>query len=470
MELGYFAENGHFWHSFNTRNSDLKKTSMNKKRFTLVGLAAAVITSTFAQAPQVKFEEYDLPNGLHVILHEDHAAPIVAVSVNYHVGSKNENPERTGFAHFFEHLLFEGSENIKRGEFFKYVSNAGGDNNAYTTQDQTFYYEVLPSNQLELGLWLESERMLHAKIEDIGVSTQREVVKEEKRLRVDNQPYGRFISEIFSRVFTKHSYKWAPIGSMEHLNAATLKEFLDFYKTFYVPNNAVLCLAGDFNTANVKVLIDKYFKDIPKGTNQIPRTDKTIEPAMTKELRDSVYDDFISLPAVIYAYKLPEQNHPDMYALEMLSGVLSGGASSRMTKEIVDNKQKAIQAFAFNYSLEDAGMFITAVIASSGVNVNELDKLMDEEVEKMKRDLILDSEFEKIRNQQENTFVNGKSGMMNIATALSNGYMFRGNTNYMNTELDKYLAVTKEDIKRVANKYLVKENRVVLFYMKGKGK
>jgi zinc protease len=428
-------------------------------------LGTLSVTGIFAQNPQIKFEEYDLPNGLHVILHEDHTVPLVAVTVNYHVGSKNENPERTGFAHFFEHLMFEGSPNIKRGEFMKYISNAGGDNNAYTTQDQTFYHELLPSNQLELGLWLESERMLHSLVEDIGVNTQREVVKEEKRLRVDNQPYGRFISEIFVRAFKKHPYRWAPIGSMEHLNAAALSEFIDFYKTFYVPNNAVLTLTGDIDVAKTKTLVDKYFKDIPKGTKEIPRPKPEMEPALGAEVRDSVYDEFIQLPAVIYAYRIPSVTSPDYYALQMMSQVLSGGASSRMNKELVDKQQKALQAFAFSYALEDAGLFITASIVSGSSNVKEMDGLMQKEVDKMKADLISDSEFDKMRNQIESQEVSANEGVMGVATNLSNGYMFQKNTNYLNTELENYMKVTKDDIKRVANKYLVKENRVVLFYL-----
>jgi predicted Zn-dependent peptidase len=305
-------------------------------------------------------------------------------------------------------------------------------------------------------------------VEDIGVNTQREVVKEEKRLRVDNQPYGRFISEIFVRAFKVHPYRWAPIGSMEHLNAAALSEFIDFYKTFYVPNNAVLTITGDINSANTKLLIDKYFKDIPKGTKEIPRPQSSMEPALGKEVRDSVFDEFIQLPAVIYAYRIPSMTSPDYYALQMMSSVLSGGASSRMNKELVDNQQKALQAFSFSYALEDAGLFITAAIVSAGVNVNEMDKLMQVEVDKIKNDLISESEFTKIRNQMETQSVSANEGVQGVATNLSNAYLFNKNTGLVNTELENYMKVTKDDIKRVANQYLVKENRVVLFYLPGK--
>ena len=217
-------------------------------------------------AQKVDFIEYNLKNGLHVILHQDKTAPVVAVSVMYHVGSKDEQTNRTGFAHFFEHLLFEGSDNIKRGEFYKIVSSNGGQNNANTTQDRTFYYENFPSNQLATGLWLESERMMHPVIDQAGVKTQNEVVKEEKRLRYDNQPYGNFVKEIMSRLFTKHPYHWVPIGSMADLDAATLAEFQAFNKKFYTPVNAVLSIAGDIDIAKTKALVESYFADIPSGT------------------------------------------------------------------------------------------------------------------------------------------------------------------------------------------------------------
>jgi predicted Zn-dependent peptidase len=221
-----------------------------------LGVSLLLASAALPLSAQVKFESFDLPNGLHVILHQDNSNPLVAVSVLYHVGSKNEIPTRTGFAHFFEHLLFEGSENIGRGEYMQLIQYNGGALNANTSNDRTFYYELLPSNQLELGLWMESERMLHAKIDQVGVDTQREVVKEEKRQRVDNQPYASFLTEMFKRAFTQHNYRWVPIGSMDDLNAATLEEFMAFYKKFYIPNNATLSIAGDLDIAQTKELIN----------------------------------------------------------------------------------------------------------------------------------------------------------------------------------------------------------------------
>ena len=316
------------------------------------GLAIALSTS----AQKVAFTEYKLKNGLHVILHQDKTAPVVAVSVMYHVGSKDEQINRTGFAHFFEHLLFEGSDNIKRGEFMKIVSSNGGENNANTSQDRTFYYELFPSNQLATGLWLESERMFHPVINEIGVKTQNEVVKEEKRLRVDNQPYGNFLNEIMKRLFTNHPYNWVPIGSMADLDAATLDEFKAFNKKYYTPNNAVLVIAGDIDLAKTKILVENYFAEIPSGV-AITRT-VAKETPITKEMIDTAYDNNIQIPAILAAYRVPGETDKESKVLEMASAVLSQGNSSRMFKKMVDEKKNSLQVGSFNYSLEDYGAYI----------------------------------------------------------------------------------------------------------------
>jgi predicted Zn-dependent peptidase len=419
--------------------------------------------SSAAQAPKIEFTEYDLDNGLHVILHRDNSTPIVAVSVLYHVGSKNEDPERTGFAHFFEHLLFEGSENIKRGEFDKYITNAGGTNNANTSNDRTYYYEILPSNQLELGLWLESERMMHAKIDPEGVETQREVVKEEKRQRMDNQPYGSILTEILKRAYTVHPYRWPTIGSLEHLNSATLEEFIDFYKTFYVPENATLSIAGDIDIKETKAAIDKYFKDIKRGGKPIPRP-TVVEPPQKEEIRDVIFDN-IQLPAVIETYHMPAQGTPDSYALNMLSTVLSGGQSSRMYKSLVDEQKKAYVVQAFPFSSEDPGLYIALGLANVGVSVDELEEGMDEEIRKVQEELIPEKEFQKVRNQIESDYVQGNSSMIGIAEQLANYHVYYGDAGLINNELDRFMKITREDLQRVAKKYLTKENRVVLHYL-----
>lgn len=433
------------------------------KRYYVLLLALIAGLSSFGQARKIEFTEYDLPNGLHVILHKDNTTPIVAVSVLYHVGSKNENPSRTGFAHFFEHLLFEGTENIKRGEFFKYITDAGGNNNANTSNDRTYYYEVLPSNQLELGLWLESERMMHAKIEQIGVDTQREVVKEEKRQRMDNQPYGSILTEILKRAYTVHPYRWPTIGSLEHLNQASLDEFIEFYKTYYVPNNATLSIAGDIDIDQTKNLISKYFKDIQKGTKPVPRP-TVVEPQQTKEVRDVVLDN-IQLPAVVQAYHMPAQGTPDSYALDMLSTLLSGGESSRLYKALVDEQKKALTVQSFPFSSEDPGLYLVFGLVNMGISPDDLEKAMDAEVEKVQKELISEQEFQKIRNQVESQFVQQNASVAGIAEQLANYHVYFGDTNLINTEIDKYNKITRQDLQRVAQKYLNKNNRVVLHYM-----
>jgi len=427
-----------------------------------LALMAMAFFSMNAQMNEIKFVEYDLPNGLHVILHEDHSTPIVAVSVLYHVGSKNEKPDRTGFAHFFEHLLFEGSENIGRGEYDKYVQNAGGMLNANTSWDRTFYFEVLPSNQLELGLWLESERMMHAKVDEKGIETQREVVKEERRQRVDNQPYGSLLEEVFKRAYKVHPYRWPIIGYMEHLDAAQEEDYVNFYKTFYVPNNATLAVAGDFKLEEAKAWVDKYFATIPKGKD--PYRPNIVEPPLGGEVRDTVYDN-IQLPAVIHAYRIPAQGTDDYYAVNMLSQLMSQGQSSRLYKKLVDEEQKALFAGSFPLSMEDPGISISFAIAAVGVDPKEVESLMDMEMMRVQTELIPEKEFQKLRNQVENDFVSANSSVRGIAESLANYHTYFGDANLINTEINRYLAVTREDIQRVARKYFVPDNRVTLYYL-----
>jgi len=421
----------------------------------------------FGQAREIEFEEYDLDNGLHVILHQDHSTPIVAVTVFYHVGSKNEDPERTGFAHFFEHLMFEGSENIPRGEYMKIVQSNGGTLNATTDFDRTYYYQILPSNQLELGLWLESERMLHLKIDSIGVETQRKVVKEERKQRLDNQPYGSVLEETFSHAYTVHPYRWTPIGSAQYIDLATLDEFIEFYKMYYVPNNATLTIAGDFDSEQAKEMIEKYFGSIPNGKKEIFRPSSSpelAEPQKTEEVRDIVYDN-IQLPLVLHAYHIPALGDEDQYALEMLTTLLSSGQSSRMYKQLVDKQQLAVQTASFPLTLEDPGLFLTFAVANAGITADVLENAIQVELDNVRNELIGEEEFQKLRNKIENDFVSGNSSVAGIAGSLANYYNFYKDTNLINTELEKYMEVTREDIKRVANEYLTKENRVVLYYL-----
>jgi zinc protease len=437
---------------------------MKRKAFLSLLLGVSLLTAGANRASaKITYSEFTMPNGLHVILHEDHSTPIVAVSVMYHVGSKNEDPQRTGFAHFFEHLLFEGSENIGRGEFMKLVQGAGGQINANTTQDRTFYYEVMPSNQLELALWMESERMLHAKIDMVGVETQRSVVKEEKKQRYDNTPYGQLINVIFENAYTVYPYRWSPIGKEQYIDKATLDEFMTFYKTFYVPNNAVLVLAGDIDQAKAKTLVSKYFGEIPKGTKAIPRPTE-VEPAQKAEKRVKFYDN-VQLPAVILAYHTPKQGTHDYYAIQLLTNLMSKGKSSRFEREVVDKQEKALQAAAFDLGNEEPGLAIMLGIANMGVSADTLEKSMLAEIEKLKKDGITDEEYTKLQNQAENDFIEQNQKVLGVASNLATYYTFMGNADLINTELERYKKVTKDDIKRVANKYFTKDNRLVVHYL-----
>lgn len=433
------------------------------KRVTLLGLLLLSFNLGLMANLKVEFEEFDLPNGLHVILSPDNTTPNVVVSVCYHVGSKNESPDRTGFAHFFEHLMFEGTENIGRHEFDKYVSRAGGQLNAYTTNDKTYYYEKLPSNHLELGLWLESERMLHAKVEAIGIKTQKDVVIQEKKQRYDNRPYGSILIEVMKRAYKVHPYRWTTIGNEEHILDSEDEDFVNFYNTFYVPNNAVLTIVGDFDPKEVKPLVYKYFAEIPKGEHVIPRPTE-VEPEKHAEVRDTVYDQ-INLPAMIHAYHIPAIGTEDFYAVDMLTTLLTDGKSSRLYKQLVDKKQIALQVSSFPFAMEHPGLAFIFALPTLGNDLKDLEGSIEEELTAVKDSLIDKREFQKLQNIVENDIVSTNSTIANRADNLAETYTFLGNTDRVNTELNKYMGVTREDIKRVANKYFVPKNRVCLYYL-----
>ena len=424
---------------------------------TLLGMTLAV------SAQEVKFEEYDLSNGMHVILHQDNSAPVVTTAVMYHVGAKDENPERTGFAHFFEHLLFEGTQNIPKGEWFTIVTSAGGSNNANTTDDRTYYYEVFPSNNVELGLWMESERLLHPVINQDGVDTQNEVVKEEKRLRVDNSPYGKFLEKIKLNMFKKHPYKGTTIGKMSHLDAATLEEFQAFNTKFYVPNNAVLVVAGDIDSAEVKVMIENYFGPIPRGED-IERNFPKEDP-ITAPMRAKAYDSNIQIPAIMAAYRTPSFKERDSYVLSMISTYLSDGKTSKLYKKMVDDKKMALQVGAINLSQEDYGTYILYGLPLGDVSLDDLVGEMDEEILKLKNNLISERDYQKIQNKFENNFVSSNSSFEGIANSLARYYMLYGDVNLINNEIDIYRSITREEIQSVANKYLNANQRLLLEYL-----
>ena len=429
----------------------------------LCSLATLLMMTLTISAQEVKFEEYDLSNGMHVILHQDNTAPVVTTSVMYHVGAKDENPERTGFAHFFEHLLFEGTKNIPKGEWFTIVTSNGGSNNANTTDDRTYYYEVFPSNNVELGLWMESERLLHPVINQDGVDTQNEVVKEEKRLRVDNSPYGKFLEMIKVNMFKKHPYKGTTIGKMEHLDAATLEEFQAFNKKFYIPNNAVLVVAGDIDVEAVKVMIEDYFGPIPRGEDIVRNFPK--EDPITEPMRAKAYDPNIQIPAVMAAYRTPSFKDRDSYVLSMISTYLSDGKTSKLYKKIVDDKKMALQVGAIDFSQEDYGTYILYGLPLGDVTLDDLIVEMDEEIAKLQSELISERDYQKIQNKFENNFVSSNSSIEGIANSLARYYMLYGDVNLINNEIDIYRSITREEIKTVANKYLNANQRLVLEYL-----
>lgn len=433
------------------------------RKTTLFGLLAVLLSFPALAQKKIDFKEFTLDNGLHVIMHQDNSTPIVITSVLYHVGSKNENPERTGFAHFFEHLMFEGTENIERGEYMKMIESRGGTLNAFTSNDITFYFETLPSNELELALYMESERMLHAKVDAKGVETSREIVKEEYRQSYENRPYGTILLETLKRAYKDHPYRWAPIGSLDDLNAASLEEFQQFYNDFYVPNNATLSIAGDLDYAQTEEWVRNYFSEIPKGTKEIYRPDVT-EAKKTTEIRDVVYDN-IQIPAVIQAYNLPPRNHPDSYALSLLSTYLTGGNSSLMTKELVDKQQKALAVAAIPLELEDGGIFIMYGIANMGVAPEDLESGIDELIMQVQEEGISDRDFEKLQNIIENSIVSGNSTVAGIAQNLAEAHVIYGDTDYINQTMEKFTSVTQADLQRVAREYLTIDGRVVLYYL-----
>ncbi len=432
-----------------------------KLRLPVAVLTFMAISTIMAQ--EVAYEEYDLDNGLHVILHQDNNAPVVTTSVMYHVGSKDENPNKTGFAHFFEHLLFEGSKNIRRGEWDKIVSSRGGQLNANTSEDRTYYYVSFPSNNMEMGLWLESERLMHPVINKIGVDTQSEVVQEERRMRYDNAPYGRWREQMYINLFKKHPYRWRPIGSLEHLESATLDDFKEFNKKYYVPNNAVLVVAGDIEIEKTKKMIQDYFGPIPKGDDIQINT--FVEAPIVSTIKAKYHDSNIQIPAILMGYRTPAQTNRDAYVLDMISTYLSDGKSSKLYKKLVDEKKKALQVFAFNGSLEDYGAYVVGALPVGETSLEDLKKEIDEEIVKLQTEPITEKDYQKLQNKFENNFVNSNSNVSGIANSLARYYMLYDDTSLINNEIDIYQTITREEITVVANKYLKPSQRVELEYL-----
>lgn len=432
-----------------------------------VGLSLAtaltVNASPTSDLPTISYEKFVLPNGLTVILSVDKTAPVVATFVHYHVGSKNERPDRTGFAHFFEHLMFEGSKNIQRHSLDKMVQTAGGWLNAYTSFDETGYQIKLPSNQLKLALWIESERMLHAQVEEIGVETQRGVVKEERNMRYDNTPYGSILENMAKYVGNGTPYAWTPIGSAQYIDQAKIEEFRDFYKQFYLPNNAVLAVVGDFDVASTRQLIEDYFGAIPRGAEITrPQFDLKLGAA---EQSIEIREEKTPLPALIYAYRSVGKGHADSYALDMLATILATGNSSRMYRQMVDEKRLAVGVQAFPLTLENGGIVGLFAVSHPTVTMEQLGREFDQLIADVQAEGVTEEEFQKARNQLETQYAHSFTDVMDKAQALASYETFFKDPALINTEIDRTMAVTRADIQRVARNYLVPTNRVVLKYL-----
>ena len=410
--------------------------------------------------PQIAVEEHQLANGLKVLLHEDHSVPVTTVEVWYHVGSKDERKGRSGFAHLFEHLMFKGSENVGPEEHKNFISSIGGRYNATTDFDRTLYFEVFPSNYLERILWLEADRMRSLDVSDANFRSEREVVKEERRLRVDNPPFGRLFEVVLANTFTKHPYKILPIGSIADLDAATIEDVREFHRVYYVPNNATLVISGDLDKAQVKGWIEKHFGPIPKG-GEIPR-DIPPEPAQTAERRVTEYDSHTPLPAVILTFHVPRERDQDTYALEVASNILSEGESSRLYRKLVYDQQIALQASGQSILLEDPGVFYFFSILQQGHPPDEGEKSLVEEIERLKTQPVSTAELEKSKNQIIARLVFSRETGFDKANEIGHAAVILGDWQMVNRQLAEYQKVTAADVQAVANKYFRAENRTVV--------
>ena len=419
-----------------------------------------------AKLPQVKFTDYKLNNGLRVILSVDHAAPVVAVSVTYNVGSRNERPGRTGFAHLFEHMMFQGSQNVGKGEHMKLIQNNGGTMNGTTNQDRTNYFETVPANQLEMALYLESDRMHALDISQTNLDNQRAVVQEERRQSYDNQPYGQMSEAVDDLLFSSFGYQHSTIGSMADLNAASLEDVRSFFKIYYAPNNACIAVVGDFNEANAKKLIEKYFGGIPRQTTP-PAPDLTEKP-VGGEKRKEMTDRLARLTRMEIAYKTVSGDNPDSFALQMLGNILSAPRTGRLYNALVE-KRLALNANAGGFAGRGPSLFsFSATVPPSG-NPQEIEKIWDAEVARIQKEGVTEVEIQKAKTQARARAIVGGGGrfggtdsVLGRANALSQFAIFYNDPNRINTQLARMLAVTAEDIKRVANQYLKKDNRAVV--------
>jgi zinc protease len=417
--------------------------------------------------PKLDYTMTTLPNGLQVVLLEDHSTPIVHAEVWYHVGSKNERPGRTGFAHLFEHMMFKGSKNVEPEGHPSWISSVGGQSNAYTTEDATVFWQTFPAQYLPLVLWLEADRMASLRIEEKVFRTEREVVKEERRMRVENQPYGRLNEIIYDQAFTTHPYKHPTIGSMHDLEAASVDDVRDFFKTYYVPENATLVLVGDFDTKEAVGLVTQYLGRVPKASRPVPR-DIPKEPPQTKERRVHLEENW-PLPAVVVAHHITFDGHPDSYPLHIASKVLSDGESSRIYKSLVYDKQIALAAFGGANIIEDPNLFFAVAIVQPGHTTEEATKALIAELERLKNEPISEAELQQAKNQFARDYILGRESNKEKAMTLGHAVVIHNDIKTADGEFDIFMNMTTKDVQRVAQTYFKPENRLVLTIMPKSG-
>ncbi len=424
---------------------------------------ASLTPSAAIPPPKLQYQLATLPNGLTVVLSEDHSTPIVHVQLWYHVGSKNEKPGRTGFAHLFEHLMFKGSKNVSPEGHTSMISGRGGQSNAYTTDDETVFWSTLPAHDLPLALWLEADRMATLRIDRETFANERDVVKEERRLRVDNQPFGRLNEIIYDQAFSEHPYKHSTIGSMADLEAASVDDVRDFHRTYYVPSNATLAIVGDFDTAQALALVNQYFGRIPKAAHEVPR-DIPREPPQTKEKRVTVQEAW-PLPAVVVAYHVAADGHPDAYPLHIAAKVLSDGQSSRIYRKLVYEKQIAVTAFGQANLIEDPNLFYAVAIVQPGHTPEEAADALIEELDRLKTEPISDHELQRSKNQFARDYILSRESNQQKAMHLAHAIVIHKDVKTADGEFEIFQNITKADVQRVAQTYFRPENRLVLTVM-----
>jgi zinc protease len=420
----------------------------------------ALQAQTTPKPLQIPIQQYKLDNGLRIVLSEDHSAPTYGISITYSVGSRNEHAGRTGFAHLFEHMMFEGSQNVGKGEHFILVENNGGNMNGTTTEDRTNYFESFAANQLDLGLFLEADRMRSLAVNQANLDNQRNAVQEERRLSVDNQPYGATSEVLQALLYDNFANKHSVIGSMGDLNAATIKDVQDFFRVYYAPNNAVLTLVGDFQPADALAKIKKYFGDIPSQPTP-PAPDLT-EPKQTAERRKTIEDPFAQTPRLDIAFKTPPGNTADEYALDVLSSALGEGQASRLYQTLVKDKELAVNVFCYVEEHRGPSTFNVVVLTRPGADLKEVEKVVYAELERVKSEPVADWELEKIRMTERHETAQQLESTLYRAYLIGEAAVIFGDPNLINTRLDKIQSVGKQDIQRVARTFLTEENRTVV--------